>query len=121
MSEEEKKNTSLVSSGSKSLIARSSGLAKRGLELLSSQQERVIHFPPDRSMGMLSVLDLDNPDSEMELEEISKAQGNITVPMGKYLSLTVSDEAVTDLSYLSKLKPNDLQSLHLPADISYLS
>jgi hypothetical protein len=37
MSEEEKKSTSsLVSSGNRGLATRSSGLVKRGLELLSS-------------------------------------------------------------------------------------
>src|SRR3972149_11341978 len=101
MSEEEKKNTSLVSSGSKSLITRSSGLAKRGLELLSSRRERVIHFPTDRSMGTVYALDLDNPDSERE--ELGEAKGIITVPMRMFVDLTVSEEAVIDLSPLSKL------------------
>ena len=80
MSKEEKKNkSSLVSSGSRSLTTRSSGLAKRGLELLSSQQERTIHFPEDRSIGILYIRDIDKPGSDWE--ELGEARGNITVPM----------------------------------------
>jgi len=79
MSEEEKKNTSLVSSSSKSLVTRSSGLAKRGLELLSSQKDRTIYFPEDRSIGILYIRDIDKPGSDWE--ELGEARGNITVPM----------------------------------------
>ena len=117
MSDEEKKNKSgLVSSGNRGLATRSSGLARRGLELLSSQQGRIIYFPADRSIGTLYVLDLYDPDSDWE--ELGEALGSIKVPMGKDLHLYVSKEAVTGFSPLSKLKPNDLQSLHLPTDIS---
>ncbi|MBF8302599.1 MAG: hypothetical protein HW396_880, partial [Candidatus Dadabacteria bacterium] len=110
MSDEETKNkTTLVSAVNRGLATRSSGLAKRGLELFSSQQERVIHFPTDCSMGKLYLLNLDNPDSEWEV--LGEARGIITVPVGKGLELSVSEEAVKDLSPLSKLKPNDLQEL----------
>ncbi|MGH7889374.1 MAG: hypothetical protein ACRENF_02345, partial [Thermodesulfobacteriota bacterium] len=68
MSDEEKKNkTSLVSSGGRSLTMRSSGLARRGLELLSSQQYRIIYFPPDRSIGKIIVYKKDSNKSDLSI------------------------------------------------------
>src|SRR4030067_1292525 len=79
MSEEEKKNTSLVSSSSKSLVTRSSGLAKRGLQLLSSQKDRTIYFPTDRSIGVLYVLGEDNKWIKID------ARGKVIVPVARSL------------------------------------
>src|SRR3989304_6953361 len=126
MSEEEKKNTNLVSSGSKSLVTRSSGLAKRGLELLSSPQERTIYFPTDRSIGVLKVLGEDKRWTGIN------ARGKITVPKGSRLWFDAAEPPPdaslltlillfgkkpethitdSDLSYLQTL--NDLQWLDL--------
>jgi hypothetical protein len=78
MGEEEKKNQSgLVSSANRGLATRSSGLVKRGLELLSSQQERVIYFPTDRSIGVLTVVG----DKLTKID----ACGKVTIPVAKRL------------------------------------
>jgi len=66
---------------------------------------RVIHFPPDRSMGKLLMKDIG------DWEYLSKARGAVFVPAGKRLALCVSQEGWQDLSPLSKLDPNDLHWL----------
>ncbi|MGH7792729.1 MAG: hypothetical protein ACREOB_10505, partial [Thermodesulfobacteriota bacterium] len=91
MSDEEKKNkTSLVSSASRGLATRSSGLARRGLELLSSNQERVIYFPTDRSIGVLYVLGEENEWIRID------ARGNVTLPPGRKLGFDDGTETLVD-------------------------
>src|SRR3990172_4795629 len=77
--EEKKKKATLVSTGNRGLATRSSGLAKRGLELLSSHQERTIYFPTDRSIGVLYVLGEDNKWIRID------ARGKVTIPIGRTL------------------------------------
>jgi hypothetical protein len=48
---------------------------------------------------------------EGELEYLCEAQGDVQVPAGKRLSLTVTKASPRDLSALSKLRPDDLYGL----------
>lgn len=75
---------------------------------------RIIHFPSDRSMGMLFVLDANNVDSSSynDWQPLSEATGNVTVSSGKALKLNLSKEAGDDLSPLSALAANDLVILN---------
>jgi hypothetical protein len=123
MSDEEKKNQSgLVSSADRGLATRSSGLV-----LLSSQQVRIVHFPPDRSIGVLEV------ETEDNKRIIIDACGKVIIPARKRLrfdatgGLGLSEEerllraifeketrinfTDSDVVYLEKLY--DLESLDL--------
>lgn len=89
-------------------------------------QARVVHFPKDRSLGKLEIQDA---GAERKLtywfhwtgiegpqwEYLGQAQGDVRVPVGKRLSLTVNKTAWRDLSALAKLRPDDLYRLYLPA------
>jgi len=83
-------------------------------------KQRVVRFPINRSLGALHVQDesatrkietFHHSIDGTEWEDIGEAQGNVTVPAGKRLSLTISPERWKDLSPLSKLMPDDLYSL----------
>ena len=75
---------------------------------------RVIHFPPERSMGTLYILDSDQVDtsSYFDWELLSEAIGDVVVPTGKVLRLNLSKEAGDDLSPLSVIASNDLVVLN---------
>lgn len=82
---------------------------------LAKAKARVVHFPKDRSMGTLHVLDPNLPDIENtppKWELLCHATGDVTVPTGKALRLSPSKEAVEDLSPLSRLGADDIQALY---------
>jgi beta-lactamase regulating signal transducer with metallopeptidase domain/Leucine-rich repeat (LRR) protein len=93
---------------------------------IETGEARVVHFPKDMSLGKLSIQD-DNAVRELtywfhwtgikgpQWEYLGQAQGDVHVPAGKRLSLTVNKTAWRDLSALSKLRPDDLYRLYLPA------
>jgi beta-lactamase regulating signal transducer with metallopeptidase domain len=95
-------------------------------EHMETSKARVVHFPKDRSLGKLEIQD-ENAVRELtywfhwtgingpEWEYLGQAQGDVQVPAGKRLSLTVNKTAWRDLSALSKLRPDDLYRLYLPA------
>jgi len=93
-----------------------------GEEARVSGGARTVHFPADRSLGKLYTQDADTVreltywfhwtgTGEGEPEYLCEAQGDVHVPEGKRLSLTVSKAGSRDLSALSKLRPDDLYSL----------
>ena len=73
----------------------------------------IVHFPENRSMGMLYILDSDKVDISNydDWQVLCEATGNVTVPAGKTLRLDLSKKAGSDLSPLSKLRPDDLVML----------
>jgi len=79
----------------------------------AESKEKIVHFPKNRTMGMLYVLDLDKVDTSSynEWEPLCEAAGDITVPAGKALRLDLAKEAGKDLTPLSKLRPDDLTML----------
>jgi hypothetical protein len=85
-------------------------------------QGKIVHFPPDRSMGTLYIQDEgiinlpwafskwdDSPEDQWKI--LCPAQGDVLVPPGKRLSLNITKNIWKDLSPLKNLKPNDLYSL----------
>jgi Leucine-rich repeat (LRR) protein len=80
-----------------------------------SLQGRVVHFPPNRSIGSLVLYD-PGTDISQASERLGQARGDIAVPPGKKLHLFVSAEAIFDLSPLTLLRPDDVQRLILLED-----
>lgn len=62
------KQSGLVPVGSKALTTTSSGLVKRGLEALASEQLRIGRFPPDRSWKKYGIAVLDGLDLPFGLD-----------------------------------------------------
>jgi hypothetical protein len=83
-------------------------------------KQRVVRFPINWSLGTLQVQD-ESATRKIETfyhwidgtdwEYFAEARGDVTVPAGKRLSLTISPAGWRDLSPLSKLGPDDLYSL----------
>ncbi|MDX9975620.1 MAG: M56 family metallopeptidase [FCB group bacterium] len=84
---------------------------------------RIIHFPPDRTLGVLSVATAPvamrfrlgpNYDAVDRWEIIGPAQGDVAVPAGREVKLTIQGVALhQDLSPLLNLGPNDLHALEV--------
>jgi len=83
---------------------------------------RVLQFPADRSLGVLRIRPAQPETTETAptwlpdepWEYLGQAQGEMRVPAGRAVSLTISyPEAWRDLSPLGRLGPNDLQHLIL--------
>jgi Leucine-rich repeat (LRR) protein len=83
---------------------------------------RVLHFPKERSLGQLMIQDIGmvrniqiffywTGTGDSEWEYLSEAKGDVTIPAGKRLNLTISPKELKDLSPLSKLGQDDLYSL----------
>ncbi len=111
-----------------------------GLSLVYAESDanktttRVLHFPKDRSLGRIKVMDAnikrqiqvshyDSLDSVGwhdwfdwgEAEYLGEAQGDVVIPAGKKAALFLNKDAIKDLSPLLNLKPDDLYMLsHLP-------
>jgi beta-lactamase regulating signal transducer with metallopeptidase domain len=101
-------------------------LAGQDTERIDTGKARVVHFPKDRSLGKLEIQDADavrkltywfhwTGIAGPQWEYLGQAQGDVRVPAGKRLSLFVNKTAWRDLSALSKLRPDDLYRLYLPA------
>ena len=97
-----------------------------GMSLVYAESgSRVLHFPKDRSLGRITVLDVnrqrqirdysywDDGDWNVNAEYLGQAQGDVFIPAGKKVALTVNKNAVNDLSPLLNLKPDDLDMLSL--------
>ena len=103
-----RKQSDLVPIKNRGLTTRSSALVKRGLESLTSQGSRIIRFPLDHSMGKLYISNQANFPLGL-----GEARGHIKVPEGIEVLLEVFTDALTDLSPLSELNPNDLQGIRI--------
>ena len=86
--------------------------------------DKVVHFPADRSVGKLSVQDVTRVrritywfhwGDPTEWEYLCEAKGDVHVPAGKRLSLTVNKTGWRDLSWLTKLRSDDLYRVILQA------
>lgn len=87
--------------------------------------ERVVQFPADRSLGRIVVQDIDKERQikgfvywddgywNKGADYLGQAQGDVVIPTGKNVQLTVNKNAVRDLSPLLKLKPDDICKLSL--------
>jgi Leucine-rich repeat (LRR) protein len=88
-------------------------------------QTRVVHFPPDRSLGRLMIQDANSVrklaywfhwtgNGESPREYLCEAQGDVHVPAGKRLCLQICSKAAGDLAALERLGPDDLYSISYP-------
>ncbi|HUW20615.1 MAG TPA: redoxin domain-containing protein [Sedimentisphaerales bacterium] len=80
----------------------------------ASSEPRLLHFPNDRSLGRLMVMDSDlvGKAGHLEWDYLAEATGSVQIPPGKQVWLQViSATAWQDLSPLSSLKPHDLYRL----------
>ncbi len=87
-------------------------------------KQRVVHFPADRSIGKLMIQDENakrhiksfhywTEAGDSEWEHLGQAQGDVSVPAGVRLALTVGTGAWKDLSGLFALNPDDLHMLSI--------
>ncbi|MBN2183388.1 MAG: hypothetical protein JW715_15870 [Sedimentisphaerales bacterium] len=84
-------------------------------------KERVVHFPKDRSLGKLYIQKINESDEfglwfhwtriGEEGEYFCPARGDVRIPAGKRLILVISPAALSDLSGLKKLGPDDLYGI----------
>ena len=81
--------------------------------VVSEAQERVVHFPKDKSIGMLLILDMNDVDTSSydDWQPLCEATGDVKVPQGKALRLDLDKNGGNNLSALSKLEPDDLVML----------
>jgi len=97
--------------------------AKQAKVTSPESKERVVHFPKDHCLGRLMVQD-EGAVRKIETfhywvdgtewEYLGIAMGDVTVPAGKRLALSVSQSGWKYLSALSKLQPDDLYMLDIP-------
>ena len=82
-------------------------------------KERIVHFPKNRSLGRLMIQDANlvrniqtfyywTGTGDSEWEYLAEAQGDVKIPAGKRLSLSIDRNAWKDMSSLSNLGPDDL-------------
>ena len=91
----------------------------------ASDTGRVLHFPSDRPVGRISVQD-EGTGRELTYwfhwaginglpgtpwEYFCEARGDVRIPAGKHVQLTINVGSWHDLSWLTKLQPDDLYSL----------
>jgi Leucine-rich repeat (LRR) protein len=73
---------------------------------------RILHFPEDRSVGLLYLREGGANLKEWEgWQEKGQAQGDISVPQSKERRLDVSEKTCENLSYLAALREDDLHLL----------
>lgn len=75
---------------------------------------RVLRFPMDRAVGLLTRYVGAGEDGEARWETCDAARGAVTIPPDSWLGLTVLP-SVTDLSSLAALGPDDLWRVDLSA------
>lgn len=98
-------------------------MTARNAQIAESTGGRIVHFPKDRSLGILKTLEADRPritatyhhwvdnhDWLMDWKFLSEARGDVIVPDGELLGLQVSVDGAKDLAPLSELAPDDLHT-----------
>lgn len=95
------------------IIGASTATLCSGRTPFAEAQVRIVHFPSNRSMGMLYTLDwnLVDTSSYSDWKPLCEASGDVAVPAGKALRLDLSKDASKDLAPLRALEPNDLTML----------
>jgi len=81
-------------------------------------ETRVVHFPSDKSIGLLYAVDREfriDPTWQWlfnwEPEFLGEARGDVAVPVDKMLRLDVTEDAWKGGSALADLRPDDIQML----------
>ncbi len=101
-----------------------------GASLVCAQSElpaaKVLNFPPDRSLGIIMILDVNKPhrtnpfafggdNSNWEdADYLCEAKGQVMIPAGRRVGIYISEKALKDLSPLQELPPDAFYMLSLP-------
>lgn len=94
------------------------GVAFHATPAADPQEARTLHFPPDRKVGILNLIEPDGQEDELDYLSwpcrTYEARGTVTVPADKLLKLTLTETGWHNLAWLSQLNPDDLFSLEFP-------
>jgi len=87
------------------------------------QKERVVHFPPDKDLGLLKTIEASKGhpsivNTDFDYRVLGAAKGDVAVPAGRRLVLFVNEKTLRNLQSLSTLKPDDLYAVHLSGSYS---
>jgi len=87
------------------------------------QAERVVHFPPDKDLGLLKTIEASKGhpsivNTDFDYRVLGAAKGDVIVPAGRRLVLFVGEKTLRNLPSLSSLKPDDLYSVNLNGSYS---
>ena len=86
--------------------------------------ERYLRFPADSSVGTLTTKDWAAVVSRVKYggdwQAIGAAQGSVRVGAGVVVTLSLTLESCTDLSWMTALGPADVDVLHFPEDLPSL-
>jgi len=74
-------------------------------------ENKVIHFPKDRSLGTLYIRDFGSESWYEDWERLGEAKSDMSIIPNKEVKLQINEEAAGDLSALTKLRADDLQML----------
>jgi len=76
---------------------------------------RIVHFPADRSLGILYTRDsgVEGKESWQGWEELGQARGEISISHGRELRLMISDSNYESFSHLASLGAKDIQNLYI--------
>jgi Leucine-rich repeat (LRR) protein len=118
--EQELNETALALSGRHDLSTRSASIIRRGLSLVTTPPNRVLNFPDDRSVGTLFLY-----NANREFQGSIDAIGRVEIRRGIWAQFRVHYPEY-DISYLARLKWNDIQELDLTganvqdSDLNYI-
>ena len=74
-------------------------------------ENKVVHFPKDRSLGTLYIRDFGSESWYEDWERLGEAKSDMSIIPNKEVKLQINEEAAGDLSALTKLRADDLQML----------
>jgi len=82
----------------------------------SHGEARVLHFPPDCSLGMIEVVDATDIEGQVVREVVGPARGDVIIPADKDALLTIRADTSQSLSLLKTLHPDDLYYLSIAVE-----
>lgn len=82
------------------------------------QQERIVRFPSEVSLGHVFFNDIRFIDRWMDWQDVGPARGEVRVPAGKALRLDVSITGSAHLAQLKSLNPGDVQMIRFDFDVN---
>jgi Leucine-rich repeat (LRR) protein len=94
------------------ILILSIGISANGATDESASQSRTVRLPSDASLGRLKIRDRGSLRYE-DWKDYGPARGQVTVPQGKELMLTVTEETFENLAKIASFGPNDISDLNL--------